>query len=1507
MEEIRGDAEAGLETERREVRRFLQDTPAFVSLLYRFFSTFLIVLPHWYMVCGRPGSRETRERPLTHAGHGKRSGFGVGPRLTLGTRKGRLWKSCCDPSFDSCGVAELLSCGVANTEFHSKPARTGRRENARYGLRARRVGEASHPGPGRSLRLFRLLISMVIPIIAVCAASCDLQHAQSHRSKPMRLHLRQDAKKRQGERAAFETQTSLGSQRLVWSRGTCKLLELPRRTRPSTISIKILPRRPHTEARYGLRARRIGEASNPGPMFVRRAQVRESLWSVHLAGLPSRRYSEAEVASITYPCEQAQKAARVLTALAVRTRKADTSMGNVPVCVQRQQWSEFNVPLMWAAAAGAERHPIIEWLKVVTATANPAVIGADAPRSVPESIEEGWQALRSRFRSWGISSHEEFIAWMRAHRFREVAPESHFSKSCQEYVLDRAVEEDISVANWEIGLVSAALHLSEQPQLTFATQVNIGSRTAPRQRRGTVSAGVNLAHVQTHGDIEAGTVVNDATESARPPASSWEHMAALSLEAELRRPVRTVREPPRWFRGSLRKAFAFALRSRETNRRTAPAWKLFVLTSRMLLAPTEAKGDAGKAIFFERFRRFMRGDWQQLLDEAADGCDSSRSRRELDEEQARERRRDEAERRIAIREVSRARTLLTSSGIAPGTQETLDELSNEDLRPIELSQDLPTAAMQHQPLEQLDLDPKLLLQALRSAGRGSAPDLAGMRYEHLRVMADEERDWALVSELAHDFARAKVPEEVMQALRLGRMTALKKDNGKIRGIVAGSILRRLVCKTVAMQFSDHFLERTSPFQFALQTKAGTDALAHTLRLVTDSDPDTVVVSLDGVGAFDHVRRAAFFEKLMSCEELRELLPLVRALYGSLSRFVWTDDKGEQHVIEQAEGGEQGCPLMPALYALAQHDALVRASENLLPSERILSFLDDLYVVTCRARAYEAFDEVARQVEEHAGVQTHLGKLRAWCSGGGPPPADLAAECPDAWTADKPDEANGIVVLGTPLGRKTFVEAHARERIQKEHRLLDELPLFKDPQAAWVLLVHSAAQRANHTIRVVPPSLSSSYAADHDEAMWAAFCAILGAEDFSSDSTAKSVSTMPARLGGLGLRSAARTAQAAYWASWMDALPVLAAKCPDLAASAVRDLSHEDGPSAACLQEANDARNQLITLGTQGVPTWAEAVAGPEPPQRSNSEDDDDDFDRGWQSYATSAHETNFAESVVKPICDGPRRALMLSQGGSGGAWLRAIPSEAVFQMRAARFQVALRRRLRWALPLAQGICRGRSCKRQLDQKGDHAASCAISGLLKLRSRPFEKVWVRILREAGIRIRENVLLRDTGVEVDPADRRNIEIVATGLPMEHGIPVAVDATMVSPLHADGSIYDRADSVPGIALHRARRAKAETYPELAASPQLRLLTVAIETGGRMNGEARALLKTLAAQRAESEPLAMRSAIARSFRRRWLTMASVVAQDSLAATLLDDGVGLLDVPVESSPLGVHMWLDDR
>ena len=162
-----------------------------------------------------------------------------------------------------------------------------------------------------------------------------------------------------------------------------------------------------------------------------------------------------------------------------------------------------------------------------------------------------------------------------------------------------------------------------------------------------------------------------------------------------------------------------------------------------------------------------------------------------------------------------------------------------------------------------------------------------------------------------------------------------------------------------------------------------------------------------------------------------------------------------------------------------------------------------------------------------------------------------------------------------------------------------------------------------------------------------------------------------------------------------------------------------------------------------------------------------------------------------------------------------------------RFQVAMRRRLRWPLPLAGGFCcKSHKCGRLLNALGDRAAACPYSGRLKTRSVPVERAWKRILREAGARVRDNVLLVDSAIAaIDPGDGRRVEIVATGLPYCQGVPLAVDATMVSPLHADGTAFPGAAEQPGVAFERAWRAKHTTYPELVASHQLRLVVAAVE----------------------------------------------------------------------------------
>ena len=155
-----------------------------------------------------------------------------------------------------------------------------------------------------------------------------------------------------------------------------------------------------------------------------------------------------------------------------------------------------------------------------------------------------------------------------------------------------------------------------------------------------------------------------------------------------------------------------------------------------------------------------------------------------------------------------------------------------------------------------------------------------------------------------------------------------------------------------------------------------DALVHAVQALTDADPDLVVLSLDGVGAFDHIHRASFLQKLRNEPTLQALLPLVRSLYSTASTFLWVDDAGVAHEIRQGEGGEQGDPLMSALYALGQHEALRQATAELQAGEHLFAFLDDLYLLVSKARVAAAYSTLATGVAEHAGVQSHLGQLRA---------------------------------------------------------------------------------------------------------------------------------------------------------------------------------------------------------------------------------------------------------------------------------------------------------------------------------------------------------------------------------------------------------------------------------------------------------------------------------------------------------------------------------------------------
>ena len=77
-------------------------------------------------------------------------------------------------------------------------------------------------------------------------------------------------------------------------------------------------------------------------------------------------------------------------------------------------------------------------------------------------------------------------------------------------------------------------------------------------------------------------------------------------------------------------------------------------------------------------------------------------------------------------------------------------------------------------------------------------------------------------------------------------------------------------------------------------------------------------------------------------DAKALIPFVMLSYSEPSTYDWVDDKGNRRTVSQAEGGEQGDPLMPLLFSIGIQGALEEVSGSLEVRELLCAFLDDIY-------------------------------------------------------------------------------------------------------------------------------------------------------------------------------------------------------------------------------------------------------------------------------------------------------------------------------------------------------------------------------------------------------------------------------------------------------------------------------------------------------------------------------------------------------------------------------------
>ena len=108
------------------------------------------------------------------------------------------------------------------------------------------------------------------------------------------------------------------------------------------------------------------------------------------------------------------------------------------------------------------------------------------------------------------------------------------------------------------------------------------------------------------------------------------------------------------------------------------------------------------------------------------------------------------------------------------------------------------------------------------------------------------------------FAESSMEQETLtlafKAFSPVSRVALRKSTGRVRALVIGDTFRRLVGRTLARLYAPALQRATLPFQFGLSTRAGTEAVHRCLQVATELDPQATILSLDAVGAFDHVSR-----------------------------------------------------------------------------------------------------------------------------------------------------------------------------------------------------------------------------------------------------------------------------------------------------------------------------------------------------------------------------------------------------------------------------------------------------------------------------------------------------------------------------------------------------------------------------------------------------------------------------------------------------------------------------
>ena len=399
--------------------------------------------------------------------------------------------------------------------------------------------------------------------------------------------------------------------------------------------------------------------------------------------------------------------------------------------------------------------------------------------------------------------------------------------------------------------------------------------------------------------------------------------------------------------------------------------------------------------------------------------------------------------------------------------------------------------------------------------------------------------------------------------------ALTKPNGGLRPIAVGELLRRPAGKCLMNLVREDAGSYFWPAQVGVAVKKGCEKAVHTVRAWVErhaGSSQKVLVKLDFANAFNSVQRDAVLQQVV--DHFPALSRWATWCYRQPTRLQFGD-----RVLSSSSGVQQGDPLGPLLFAAALQP-LARELRS-RPLDLAIHFLDDGVLAGDLAAVSAALTEVQLRAAE-IGLVLNLSKCEVVVFGA-VDETTLRAHFPNAFLQN-PDGSGKVLrnfeFLGAAIGDAAYIQAHTAARTAKAGELLDMLADLEDPQVGLRLLRACGLFSDDHSMRCNPAMAQVAALTSFDDMVRRCFSGLTGIHATAAQWGQAARGFAQA---GLGLRSCATHAPAAYLASLGSCL----AGCAELDPAFTAAAAQASRAVVETLQALNSnlPANETVTLDT----------------------------------------------------------------------------------------------------------------------------------------------------------------------------------------------------------------------------------------------------------------------------------------------------------------------------------------